>query len=408
VPGDPSAAAFFVVAGCVIAGSDISVTQVYDGPARLGFVSVLQRMGGLVECTPDGSGTATIRSRFGPLRATTVPAAEIPSLDEIPALAVAAAVAEGTTVFTEVGELRVKEVDRLAAVMDMVQAFGATASVAGDTLAITGIGPHGHLHGARTDSLGDHRMGMAAAIAALAAPAGQRSVVTGFGAVETSYPAFADHLRALTNQAPVTEQPRPLLIAIDGPAGAGKSTVSRAVASRLGVERLDTGAMYRAVAALALRQGIQPDDLVRVAELATHAEISVGTAVTIDGFDVTDVIRSPEVGRAVSLVASNAEVRAQLVKRQRDWVAERGGGVVEGRDIGTVVFPDAWVKVYLTASPEERARRRHDETAAGVARRDRIDSTRAVSPLMAADDAHHIDTTGLSPHQVVEEVLSWL
>jgi len=130
--------------------------------------------------------------------------------------------------------------------------------------------------------------------------------------------------------------------------------------------------------------------------------------VIIDGRDVPDVIRSPEVGMAVSVVAANAEVRSHLVRRQRAWVAAHGGGVVEGRDIGAVVFPKAEVKVYLTASPEERARRRHDESAAGVARRDRIDSTRAASPLTQAEDAHLLDTTGRTVQDVVEEVLSWL
>jgi 3-phosphoshikimate 1-carboxyvinyltransferase len=409
VPGDPSASAFFVVAGCVVAGSDVQVEQVYNGPARLGFVSVLQRMGGQVTVASDATGgTATIHATAGALRGTTVPAAEIPSLDEIPALAVAAAVAQGDTVFADVGELRVKEVDRLAAVVQMVRAFGAGAAVAGDTLTITGVGPDGHLRGARFDSQGDHRMAMAAAVAGLAAAAGQRSIISGFGAVDTSYPAFADHLRALTAAAPATARPRALIIAIDGPAGAGKSTVSRAVASTLGVERLDTGAMYRAVAALALRQGVAPDDLVGVAALAADAVIEVGERVLINGMEVTDVIRSPEVGRAVSLVAANAEVRLALVERQRAWARAHGGGVVEGRDIGTVVFPDAAVKVYLTASPEERARRRHDETPDGVARRDRLDSTRTVSPLMAAPDAHLLDTTGHTVQDVVQEVLSWL
>ena len=405
VPGDPSAAAFFAVAGSVVAGSAVEVERVYDGPARLGFVTVLQRMGAAVSLTADGPGTTTIRAEARPLRATQVPASEIPSLDEVPVLAVAAAVAEGTTVFTDVGELRVKEVDRLAAVADMVTAFGAAARVEGDTLAVTGVG--GPLREARVDSGGDHRMAMAAAVAALAAAGGARSLVTGFGAVETSYPGFVDDLRRLT-VASGPRAPRPLLVAIDGPAGAGKSTVSRAVAARLGVDRLDTGAMYRAVAALALRRGIAPDDAAAVADLAVEAAIDVGGRVTVDGDDVTAEIRSPEVGRAVSIVAANPEVRRHLVERQRAWARAHGGGVVEGRDIGSVVFPDAALKVYLTASPEERARRRHDEAPEGVARRDRIDSTRDASPLRQADDARHLDTTGRAVQDVVEEVLSWL
>ena len=403
VPGDPSASAFFVVAGCVAAAGEVEVAEVYDGPARLGFMAVLARMGAEVSIEPTGPHAASLRARPSALRGTAVAAREIPSLDEVPILAVAAAVAEGTTVFTDVGELRVKEVDRLAAVAAMVEAFGARATVEGDTLSITGRG--GPLRGARFDSQGDHRMAMAAAVAALAAAPGERSVLTGFRAVETSYPGFADDLRHLTEG---DGQPRALLVAIDGPAGAGKSTVSSAVARRLGLDRLDTGAMYRSIAALALAQGVAPDDKAAVAALAEAATIEVGRRVVIDGRDVTDVIRSPEVGRAVSIVAANPAVRRQLVKRQEAWAEAHGGGVVEGRDIGSVVFPEADLKVFLTASPEERARRRHDEAPEGVARRDRIDSTRAASPLREADDARRLDTTGRSVEDVIEEVLSWL
>ncbi|MGO9855692.1 MAG: 3-phosphoshikimate 1-carboxyvinyltransferase [Acidimicrobiales bacterium] len=403
VPGDPSASAFFVVAGSVVPDSAVEVADVYSGPARLGYVGVLRRMGADVTLVPGPPGTSTIRATSRPLRATEVRASEIPSLDEVPALAVAAAVAEGTTVFSDVGELRVKEVDRLVAVAAMVEAFGARAHIDGDTLAVTGLG--GPLRGARFDSRGDHRMGMAAAVAALAARPGERSLISGFDAVATSYPGFAEDLRRVTGG---DRAPRPLLVAIDGPAGAGKSTVSTAVAEHLGVDRLDTGAMYRAVAALALADGIPPADDAAVAALAAASTIEVGERVTIDGRDVTDVIRSPEVGRAVSIVAANPAVRQQMVERQRAWADAHGGGVVEGRDIGSVVFPHAQLKVYLTASTEERARRRDDEAPEGVARRDRIDSTRQASPLREARDARRLDTTGRSVQDVVKEVLSWL
>jgi cytidylate kinase len=166
--------------------------------------------------------------------------------------------------------------------------------------------------------------------------------------------------------------------------------------------------MYRAVAALALARSVAPEDATAVAALAGTSVIDVGEMVVIDGLDVTAVIRSPEVGRAVSVVAANPDVRRHLVARQRAWAEAHGGGVVEGRDIGSVVFPEAALKVYLTASPEERARRRHDEAPEGVARRDRIDSTREASPLREATDAHRIDTTGRTVQDVVEEVLSWL
>jgi cytidylate kinase len=204
---------------------------------------------------------------------------------------------------------------------------------------------------------------------------------------------------------------RPLrpLIAIDGPAGAGKSTVSKAVAERLGLDRLDTGAMYRAVAWEVLHRGIAPDDAPAVAEVAAEAAIEVGPTVRINGADVTKQIRTAEVSRVVSAVAANPAVRHQMVRRQRDWADGRSGAVVEGRDIGSVVFPEATVKIYLTATHEERARRRgEDETADGVALRDQLDSSRSASPLTAAPDAHILDTTGRSVEDVVEEVLSWL
>ncbi|HEX6391819.1 MAG TPA: (d)CMP kinase [Acidimicrobiales bacterium] len=203
------------------------------------------------------------------------------------------------------------------------------------------------------------------------------------------------------------------VIAIDGPAGSGKSTVAKAVASRLGLDYLDTGAMYRAVAFAAIRRGIDPDDAERVAELARQIDLEVGESVKVDGADATIEIRSPEVTRAVSVVAANPAVRAELVARQREWASGHDGGVVEGRDIGTVVFPEADVKVYLTADDTERASRRskemldlqYDQVAADIARRDHADSTRASSPLSVAPDAVVLDTTGLGVDAVVTTVL---
>ena len=205
----------------------------------------------------------------------------------------------------------------------------------------------------------------------------------------------------------VVSRPLPV-IAIDGPAGSGKSTVSRALAARLGVDRLDTGAMYRAVAWASLDRAIDPGNRDAVAAVARTIEISVGDRVSVDGTDVTEAIRGPQVSAAVSAVAANPEVRAVMVRRQREWAAEHGGGVVEGRDIGTVVFPGADLKIYLTASVEERARRRPEEGADAVARRDRIDSTRPVSPLGVADGARVIDTTDRTVDDIVEEVVTWL
>jgi cytidylate kinase len=202
------------------------------------------------------------------------------------------------------------------------------------------------------------------------------------------------------------------VIAIDGPAGSGKSTIARAVAAHLGLEYLDTGAMYRSVTFAALQRGVDVGDGDAVAALAPSVEIVVAERVTVDGDDATDAIRTPVVTKAVSAVAANPAVRAELVRRQRTWAEERGGGVIEGRDIGTVVFPDAVLKVYLTADEAERLRRRAleagEEVAQDIARRDQADSTRAVSPLSVADDALVIDTTGRTIDDIVEEVLSKL
>jgi cytidylate kinase len=205
----------------------------------------------------------------------------------------------------------------------------------------------------------------------------------------------------------------PVIVAIDGPAGAGKSTVGRAVAARLGLQYLDTGAMYRAVTFAALRRGIDPADEVDVASLAAAIEMTLdGSAVIVDGVDATVEIRGREVTAAVSAVAANSQVRAELVRRQRSWVAEHGGGVVEGRDIGSVVFPDATLKLYVTASPRVRAERRVaeiggnvDDVEASIIERDRKDSTRADSPLMESSDAIVVDTTGSSVDEVVNQVL---
>lgn len=206
---------------------------------------------------------------------------------------------------------------------------------------------------------------------------------------------------------------RAFVVALDGPAGAGKSTVARAVAARLGVEYLDTGAMYRAVTFAVLRRGVSVTDTVEVARLATVIDLEISsTSVMADGVDATAAIRGREVTDAVSAVAANQAVRTVLVDRQRAWVAARGGGVVEGRDIATVVFPDAVLKLFVTASPRVRAERRVAETGGDVAEveasiieRDRRDSTRDASPLLLADDAIELDTSDLDIDEVVAEVV---
>ena len=196
-----------------------------------------------------------------------------------------------------------------------------------------------------------------------------------------------------------------MVVAIDGPAGAGKSTVARAAARALGFTYLDSGAMYRAVGLMTSRNGGP------AAERANELDIQLGERVLANGEDVTEAIRAPEVSEAASRVATDPAVREALVKKQRELLS-RGDWVAEGRDIGTVVAPGAEVKVYLTASPEERARRRATELGTDVdtvmrdqALRDAQDMDREHSPLMAAPGAVELDTSGLSVDQVVERIV---
>jgi len=220
-----------------------------------------------------------------------------------------------------------------------------------------------------------------------------------------------------------------MIIAIDGPAGSGKSTIARRIAELLGFHYLDTGAMYRAVTVVALRQGIDLADEPTLAELARAAHIDFGyrpgealpSQVLIDGADVTRAIRTPETDAGVSMVARLPEVRAALVAQQ-SALAAQADTVVEGRDIGTVVFPNAELKVFLTADPKVRARRRIAQNEAhdigggqdrrsayeALVARDEADSSREHSPLMAAPDARVLDTTDLSLGEVTERILDWV
>ncbi|MGY1683098.1 (d)CMP kinase [Geodermatophilus sp. SYSU D01176] len=210
-------------------------------------------------------------------------------------------------------------------------------------------------------------------------------------------------------------------IALDGPSGTGKSSVARAVASKLGAAYLDTGAMYRAATVAVLDAGVDPEDAEAVAAAVAAARIEVGTAagtelVEVDGVDVAVRIRGAEVTRAVSAVSAVPSVRRRLVDQQRALVSAADAVVVEGRDIGTVVLPDATLKVYLTAAPEARAQRRAAQLglttpeeiadlAADLRRRDEYDSSRADSPLRPAEDAVVVDSTHLDREGVVDRVV---
>lgn len=204
------------------------------------------------------------------------------------------------------------------------------------------------------------------------------------------------------------------VIAIDGPAGSGKSTVAKLVAQQTGLPYLDTGAMYRAVTFGVLQRGIDPSDWAAIdTVLPTIDFVLSATEVKVDGIDATEAIRGAEVTAHVSAVSADPTVRAAMVDMQRKWIETTGSGVLEGRDIGTVVVPNAALKVYVTASVSERARRRSlesgvdiDEVEADLLRRDKADSERESSPLRAAEDAVTVDTTGVNISEVVDQIVA--
>jgi cytidylate kinase len=212
-------------------------------------------------------------------------------------------------------------------------------------------------------------------------------------------------------------KPRRIVVAIDGPAGAGKSTIARRLANRLGFTYIDTGAMYRAVALWGVRQNVSADDMHRMEQLALAAEIELEPGrIRLNGEDVTDAIRTPEVSNGASRIAVIPGVRRAMAAKQRE-MGERMSAVMEGRDIGTVVFPDATVKIFLDANPPERVRRHLQEVrakgdpiteatlAAQMKERDQRDSTRVDAPLAQAPDAIYLDSTGMSIEEVEEAIL---
>ena len=407
VEPDASAASYFF-AVAAICGGRVRVEGLGTGTVQgdLAFVDVLERMGARVERTAgwtEVTGTGT-------LRGVDLDLSQIS--DTAQTLATVAVFAEGPTRVTGIGFIRRKETDRIAAVVTELRRCGLQAEEEPDGFVVHPGAPRP----TTVRTYDDHRMAMSFALLGLRAP-GIR--IDDPGCVAKTYPGFFADLDRLRTAAPAAtgRLPPVRVIAIDGPAGSGKSTIARRLAGALDMAYLDTGAMYRGVAFAALRRGLDPGESAGVARLVRDLELVVGPdGVTVDGVDATIEIRGPEVTKAVSAVAANPAVRTELVRRQREWVTSHGAAVVEGRDIGTVVFPDAVLKAYLTARLEVRAGRRHREVTdlayeaveADMARRDTVDTERDVDPLQQAGDAVVIDTSDRSVEEIVADLVARL
>jgi len=408
VPGDPSSAAFPMVAALIVPGSELVIRNVCINPLRTGLFISLKEMGADItfinERKLGGEAVADIEVKHSALRGVRVPASRAPSMiDEYPILSIAAAFAKGETMMEGLGELRVKESDRLAAIVEGLRACGVQACAEGDTLTVTGGKPTG---GAAIATRLDHRIAMSFLVMGMAA--GAPVQIDDGETIATSFPGFA----ALCNrlgahiEAPATPK-KPLLIAIDGPAASGKGTLARRLAEHFGLAYLDTGSLYRAVGLKLDYAGKDPND----------AQAAVQAARAIDTDDLANPrLRQEHVGKAASIVSAMPEVRAVLLDFQRSFGRAGPGAVLDGRDIGTVVLPDAPFKFYLTASLEARARRRHRElqgqgievvyesVLADLRERDARDEARAIAPLKPAADAVVIDTSNLDADAVFEKV----
>jgi 3-phosphoshikimate 1-carboxyvinyltransferase len=406
VEGDASSASYFLAAGAV-AGGPVRVEGVgrdsIQGDVR--FLDALAALGARVAA---GADWLEVRSPpDGRLRAFDLDLNHIP--DAAMTLAVVALFTDGRCRLRNIASWRVKETDRLAAMATELRKLGAQVGEGADYLEVTP--PEAIRPGMAIDTYDDHRMAMCFALVALA---GVSVRINDPHCVAKTFPDFFERFRRIARPAGVAP-----VIAIDGPSASGKGTVAREVAHRLGFAYLDSGALYRLVALAALEAGIDPGDESRAAELARGLDCRFeAEAVLLQGRPVTDAIRREEVSLAASRVAALAAVRGALLERQRAF-RRLPGLVADGRDMGSVVFPDAALKVFLTASAEERARRRHKQLMEkgisatlgnlleDIEARDARDANRGVAPLLRCDDARLLDTTGLTIDEAVQQVVDW-
>lgn len=417
VPADPSSAAFPIVAALLVKGSHITLEGVCTNPLRTGLFATLKEMGAHLEFKNErieaGEPIADIEVKATTLKGIEVPASRAPSMiDEYPILAIAAACAEGTTIMHGLEELRVKESDRLSAIHAGLIACGVDAKIEGDTLIVNGKGK-APKSGATVVTHYDHRIAMSFLVMGMVSE--QPVTVDDARAINTSFPIFVELMNDLGSHiAHVGMGNRslpPMVIAIDGLAASGKGTLARRLAEEFGFGYLDTGSLYRAV-------GMK---LVYADKDPTNKAHSIDAAKAIDLEDLANPrLRQERVGNAASVVSAIPEVRAVLLDFQRNFAKNKMGAILDGRDIGTVVCPDADFKLFMTADLETRARRRHrqlqgqgievvyDSVKRDLEERDERDSKRQTAPLKPAEDAVTLDTSNMTANQVFDKVMELL
>ena len=404
VEGDASGASYFLAAGA-IAGGPVRVTGVgrdsIQGDVR--FADALSELGAQVQIGENWIEASAPRA--GCLRAFDLDLNHIP--DAAMTLAVAALFCDGPSRLRNIGSWRVKETDRIAAMATELRKVGAQVQEGPDFIVVTPPQSGRLSPGAVFDTYDDHRMAMCLSLCALG---GVPVRINDPDCVAKTFPDYFDRFASITG-APV--------IAIDGPSGSGKGTVAQRVAASLGFHYLDSGALYRLVALAALRRGIAFDDRPALGELAADLPVTFEAGeILLAGDRVSDAIRTEEISTAASRIAVIPDVRQGLMRRQR--LFRRAPGLVaDGRDMGSVVFPDAVLKIYLTASAEARANRRYKQLIGkgldanlatllhDIRQRDARDTGRGIAPLQKSADAQVLDTTALTVDQGVDQVLKW-
>ena len=405
VPTDPSSAAFPVVAALITPNSYLTIRHVCMNPLRTGLFTTLIEMGADISIINPhkigGEDVADLVVKSSALKGVVVPASRAPSMiDEYPILSVAAAFAQGETTMLGLEELRVKESDRLNAILNALTACGVSARADGDNLTVTGGIVAG---GATITTHYDHRIAMSFLVMGLASE--KPITVDDASAIATSFPNFVSLMNGLG--AKLGPPHRRLVVAVDGPAASGKGTLARRIAEYFNLEYLDTGSLYRAVGMKLIYGGYDPSD--------KEAAIAAARAIEIDDLS-NPRLRQERIGKAASVISAYPEVRQALLEYQQEFAKNPRGAVLDGRDIGTVICPNADYKFFITATLFARAKRRHrelegqgievvfDSVLEDLRIRDERDASRTIAPLIPADDAVIIEASAADAREIFDKV----